>query len=436
MLNDWLTKLAEEQTTDEAQLESALAELPREELEQILSEHAPVPASPNIDRGKESFMKADQMGRELAHKHGPELAKQAGMLEGAIKAVKPMAGKALGWAAQNPSKAMAAGGAALGAASGLVAPGKDAQGNTKSRLGAALTRGAVGGAAGYGASKLPKGIGQKAMDYTSGAANMGLNRMGQQMKFASASPVERIKLAMYGAMAGEEDSFLSQFEGSPLLQEALQLEQQAIQAEMAHKQQSDERQQMDSQYYSQMDQLRLQKRMLALKAAAEKMGGGAAQEPPHDEMAEAAAAQQEQGAQEAAAPAGPAAGAQGAGSPVAMMKQAMAAKLGFAITEKGHKFDAEKHRMMAGHSGEKAEHLQKYKALAAGGKPASLGAVLRFNHETPSGHPLADARHHEYVAKKHEGGKNAWNPFGGMLTPSSQEKGGTKWNYGAAKAKR
>lgn len=52
----------------------------------------------------------------------------------------------------------AAAGGTLGAAKGLVAPGKDAQGNTKSRLGGAL-KGAVGGAAGGAAL----GAGAKAL---------------------------------------------------------------------------------------------------------------------------------------------------------------------------------------------------------------------------------------------------------------------------------
>jgi len=53
---------------------------------------------------------------------------------------------------------------------------------------------------------------------------------------------------------------------------------------------------------------------------------------------------------------------------------------------------------------------QEYGALQAVGAPATVLDVLRFN---PMGdeRPDMDARHHEYVARRHEEGSNAWNPL-------------------------
>jgi hypothetical protein len=106
-------------------------------------------------------------------------------------------------------------------------------------------------------------------------------------------------------------------------------------------------------------------------------------------------------------------------------------KIAFSITEKGHKFDAEKHSIKERQAAETGEHLMKYKALGhrdpkTGKNPATLGGVLRYNMGLGSvDDSRAKARHHQYVAKEHSTGHNAWNPFGGMLTPSKYEEGGT-----------
>jgi hypothetical protein len=96
-------------------------------------------------------------------------------------------------------------------------------------------------------------------------------------------------------------------------------------------------------------------------------------------------------------------------------------KISFAITEKGHKFDAEKHRILAEQSAALDALYQQYGGLSAPGDPATFGGVLRFGPDQEEG----AHRHHEYVQKMHEMGANAWNPLGGILTPSSYEEGGT-----------
>ena len=108
-------------------------------------------------------------------------------------------------------------------------------------------------------------------------------------------------------------------------------------------------------------------------------------------------------------------------------------KIAFAVTEKGHKFDAEKHRLLARQSAEQAEHLQQpeYNALGTSAGIGSPLGALRFHYMTGSGgRPDVEARHHEYVAKKHEEGRNAWNPWGGLSTPSSYEQGATPGFFG------
>ncbi len=106
-------------------------------------------------------------------------------------------------------------------------------------------------------------------------------------------------------------------------------------------------------------------------------------------------------------------------------------KISFAVTEKGHKFDAEKHHLLARQKAEQAEHLQQpeYNALGTTAGWGNVGGVLRFGY----GHDRPDmkARHHEYVAKKHDEGKNAWNPLGGTLTPGPHEQGATPGFFGS-----
>jgi len=111
------------------------------------------------------------------------------------------------------------------------------------------------------------------------------------------------------------------------------------------------------------------------------------------------------------------------------------AKTAFAVTEKGHKFDAEHHRMKARHGAELLGHTQAYApGYGDGRKGPNMLEALRFG-MTGEDALAMDPRHHEYAAKEHEKGNNAWNPFGGILTPSSHEgPSGTGLFYGEHKA--
>jgi len=106
-----------------------------------------------------------------------------------------------------------------------------------------------------------------------------------------------------------------------------------------------------------------------------------------------------------------------------------AEKMAFSVTSEGHEFDAKRARLRAGHAAKQMALSQRAGAMgSAEGRGSILKALRGF---TPGTYD--DPRHQEYVARKHEAGGNAWNPFGGTLTPSSQEEGGSSWRYGKFK---
>lgn len=111
------------------------------------------------------------------------------------------------------------------------------------------------------------------------------------------------------------------------------------------------------------------------------------------------------------------------------------AKQAFAVTEKGHQYDAERAGLLKNMFLEDARHRQEYQALGynhpeTGKNPATLGNALRFGGIFQGVHPTMGARHQAYVAEKHQAGKNAWNPMGGSLTPLPEEEGATTGFFG------
>jgi hypothetical protein len=99
-------------------------------------------------------------------------------------------------------------------------------------------------------------------------------------------------------------------------------------------------------------------------------------------------------------------------------------KKAFAVTEKGHAFDAERAKLRGEAGAKEMELSQRHHAMGSATRKGNVLNALRFG--TMSHEP----RHEEYVEKKHRAGKNAYNPFGGLLTPSKHEKGGTRFLYG------
>lgn len=106
-------------------------------------------------------------------------------------------------------------------------------------------------------------------------------------------------------------------------------------------------------------------------------------------------------------------------------------KVAFSVTEKGHKFDADVARMREQQAADTVGLLQKHHVMDPESvmvlKPHYM-ATAPFNLQS-----MHELRHANYVAGKHEKGQNAYNPLGGMMTPSPREEGGTVWRYGKIK---
>lgn len=110
-------------------------------------------------------------------------------------------------------------------------------------------------------------------------------------------------------------------------------------------------------------------------------------------------------------------------------------KLGFSVTQEGHGVDARVLRMREQAALQRTKQLQDegiqgYKNLTGDTVPGSYRKALT----TPVGAILSeDPRHLAYAAARHEAGGNAWNPFGGILTPHPMEEGGTALGLGKIK---
>ena len=208
--------------------------------------------------------------------------------------------------------------------------------------------------------------------------------------------------------------WVEQFKDTPLFEQALQLEQQAIQLEQMEQQyraQRDAEREQEPKFWEMQDRIRLQKRMLGLQLAAGQLqqagaAGGAAPTAPGG-----------------APPLPPAAAEAAGGAP-----PPADGKVAFALTERGHKFDTERASMKREHLLDEARLHQHYNALGhndpeTNTNPAKLINVFRFGPDMY--HPTAEARHQAYVAAQHAQGRNAYNPFGGLLTPVPEEQGAT-----------
>ena len=110
-----------------------------------------------------------------------------------------------------------------------------------------------------------------------------------------------------------------------------------------------------------------------------------------------------------------------------------AEKTAFSITGKGHAYDALRARVLENAYNDLAVVDQSFGGANAhrnedGSTTApSILQMLRFN----SGDHADEARHQAYVAAQHEKGRNAYNPWGGFLTPSAREVGGTSGLLGS-----
>jgi hypothetical protein len=322
-MDNWLVKLCSKQPTNEKQVERQLDQLPYEDLVELSAGREQPEYA--LDSLEVKVAQAEQLGREMARNNGQEIMNQVeqealieaavaslpdeeaikvaaalssgeltkeaflkeAFLGAALGAVRGGAARALGsnaakktvkFMARNPGASMAIGGAAAG---GLA---------TGDLRGAAL-----GAAGGYGLHRLAPGISQAATRgagkaYGWGRRNMGAAAAPGFAKTASIKGLSKtaaskfVKQAFGMCPEGTYNSWLQQFEGTPLLEQALSLEQQDLDAGMQEVQQRSEsrarNRDMDDAWETR-DALRLQKRLLELQLVAQRNG---LSEPDGDEL--------------------------------------------------------------------------------------------------------------------------------------------------------
>lgn len=262
--------------------------------------------------------------------------------------------------------------------------------------------------------------------------------------------------------SGGSLGWVEQFKDTPLFEQALGLEQQSIQLEQMeqqHRAQRDAEREQEPKFWEMQDRLRLQKRLLSLQLASGQLqqasaamapaaagaaggaAGGAA--PPPPEVTEAAGG---------AAPS-PADG-KVAFDHAAELGRRMAlgdydravttnaaaelgrelAKVAFAVTDAGHKFDAADYGAQRDAVGTRREARKDYRNAAPGmhgahsagelvGLAAGAAPVLGLNGPGIVSE-VADMfreRHLNHAANQHAAGNNAYNPLGGFLTPTARE---------------
>lgn len=308
----WLVKFASRQTPVADQFRQQINALPVGELQSI----AGAPFTSNLESFQEKAASAIQQGRALAHEAGDQIMgkmaasaaidrsmveainslsdedaiKLAEMLESGsdvekVAGVMGMAGQALkgigGFAMKHPHAAAAAGGAVAGG------------------LSTGSMKGALGGAAvGAGMSAIP-GVNT---NIARGGRNLMEHGAGMMPKLALDAISNLYKTAM---MCGDsisggsgESGWLGQFEGTPLLEQAIELVEHDLQLEIQEiqKRQEQQAQMQESNTWIQRDVIRAKKHLLELQLVAQRNGlGQAAQQAPEQ-------AQQQQAQQPAVPP--------------------------------------------------------------------------------------------------------------------------------------
>ena len=119
------------------------------------------------------------------------------------------------------------------------------------------------------------GLGYAGNYLQSRMANRIARTVGGEGSTKTASSVELMKLA-YGLACGPDGSetWIKQFEGTPLLSDALALEKESIQAELEDMQRNAESSRNSSEQWQRRDQLNMKKRLLSLALIEQSLGGG------------------------------------------------------------------------------------------------------------------------------------------------------------------
>lgn len=351
MSDKWLVKFASQQPTAEAQLRQQIDALPVEDLRDLVGPSS----TETIDSFQEKSAAAINQGRQMAHEVGPQLVEKAAQDTEQVRALANalsfmsdesvikmahvlehgsdvekvavvgnllnMVGKGLktvgGFAAKRPGTAAAIGGAGLGALMG-------GEGN---RLGGALGGAAIGAGAAKLSPKLTQGIQR-------GAFGMGLhgqNLINKGMAKMAEEVQSLYKVAFVGGMAakcspfGEDTSWLTQFEGSPLLEQAIGLAEAELQIEIQEIQKAQERQRasMDDDSWTQRDIIRARKKLLELQLVSQRNGlgqQGQQEQAPAPQQSQEQQPQPQQGQQQPQGVGGPG----GVQMPMGQQKQANA----------------------------------------------------------------------------------------------------------------
>jgi hypothetical protein len=111
-------------------------------------------------------------------------------------------------------------------------------------------------------------------------------------------------------------------------------------------------------------------------------------------------------------------GRNGGQAPAAPAEMPVATKQAFSLTSAGHAYDAAMARNEIERLRDTEQALRNYDAA----NPAmgrSTADIEKYNRDIES-----QARHLSYVAKRHGQGRNAYNPFGGRMAPSSLAESG------------
>ncbi len=102
-------------------------------------------------------------------------------------------------------------------------------------------------------------------------------------------------------------------------------------------------------------------------------------------------------------------------------------KIGFSVTDEGHEYDADMAELLKKYHLDAARRKQEAGILGyydeERNNPADILKSIRYGLSNPfqGGHSTAAARRQAYIEKKHRAGENAYNPFGGKLTPLPEE---------------
>ena len=325
-MDNWLAKLASEQPTNEENLKQVLGDLSLPDLQELAEQ----PITPHLDNLEEKVAEADQMGRDLAKSHGPGLAAQAEqravqnhavmksvadlsddeaikmayvlehgsdmekeafvaslagkalkMGKGLLSKASPAIGKAKGMGAKalssGPGQKALAWGAKNPTAAGAVAGGAVGGVHSKATGGSFLGGAALGAGMGAGGAAM---AGKGNVGRFLGKTHSRFNKMASSPLTSAVQAMVSHDLSKLAYMDDNKNEWLEQFEGTPLLEQAVGMVKDELQTEIdsieSRKVEDEHRREQDQgpSSYHEKDMLRAKKKMLELQLVAQRNGMG------------------------------------------------------------------------------------------------------------------------------------------------------------------